>query len=397
MECLMEKQNKNIILGGQEIESDEIRNSSFSFSEIKSLQTKLLNAYRMTEEYRKAYCKYIIENYPNGLGVQRAIKEIKRFKNIQNPTIEEHGELITDMMYCLYVLGYQHYEYFCYDFENKSFEERKSFMSNNNIMDYYKSLNKDKNAKKILGNKYLTYLNFKEFFKRDIIKITNNQNKEEFIEFCNKHSKFIIKPINGALGRKIEIIDCNKYKNIDEVFEYLLSLKTEIICEELISQISDFSEIHKESVNTVRIFSYYNGTESSIVCAWLKAGKGKAIVDNGGSGGMLASIDIKNGIVQTDARDESANTYIMHPDTGFVFKDFKIKKWKELLTMVHKMVRKIPGVPMIGWDFALSEEKGWQLIEGNEGGQIFLNQIPLKEGRREQYEKIFEWDKWRKK
>ena len=108
---------------------------------------------------------------------------------------------------------------------------------------------------------------------------------------------------------------------------------------------------------------------------------------------MLAAVDHKTGRVYTDAADEMAHVYPTHPDTGFVFNGFQIPHWKELVKMVKTMAPKLPGVPMIGWDFALSEEKGWQVIEGNEMGQICLMQIPTKRGMRKELTQRFEWDK----
>lgn len=52
-----------------------------------------------------------------------------------------------------------------------------------------------------------------------------------------------------------------------------------------------------------------------------------------------------------------------------------------------------PGVPMIGWDVALTKDRGWQLIEGNSGGGINIIQIATKTGLHKQLEAAFEWDK----
>ena len=129
----------------------------------------------------------------------------------------------------------------------------------------------------------------------------------------------------------------------------------------------------------------------------MKIGCGNSIVDNAGSGGMLTTVDNKTGTVITDACNENAVTFITHPDTGFKFKGFKIPRYNELIKLAKEVALQLPEVPLIGWDFALSENKGWQLIEGNEGGQIFAAQIPLKKGKKAEYEKAFEWKKWENK
>lgn len=120
-------------------------------------------------------------------------------------------------------------------------------------------------------------------------------------------------------------------------------------------------------------------------------------MDNGGTGGVLAAADIGTGTVYTDAADESGHVFPAHPDTGFVFKGFQIPRWEELKKMVLELAPALPGVPLIGWDAALSKNKGWQLIEGNECGMINLIQVPTKKGDRKQLEAAFEWDKHCKK
>lgn len=337
----------------------------------------------------------MIDNYPNGAGVRHSIEAIRKFKNVDKADVNEYRDLIIDLMYSVTVLGFQYYEYFCYGFENKSIEEKLTFISNRDMMLYYKTINKDKEAAHILGNKYNTYLKFKDYFKRDVIKIADDSNQEKFMSFAAKHEKFILKPIGGALGRKIEIIDTKEYDSLDNVYNYIRSLKAQVVCEELIKQDKSFSQIHKESVNTVRVFTYCNNRKSKIVCSWIKSGSGTAVVDNAGFGGMLAAVDVKTGTVITDARTENAVTFERQPDTNFKFKGFKVPDFENLLDIAKEIALKIPEVPMIGWDFAYSEDRGWQLIEGNEGGQIFLIQIPLQEGRKQEYEKILEWEKWK--
>ena len=389
--------NKTITLGRKQFTNDYIQNNNINFAEPKTVQLKLLNTYRLTDEYRKAYGNYIIDNYPNGKGVTMAINAIKKFKHIENVNIKKHRNLIIDLMYSLSVLGFQHLEYFCYGFENISIKERLTFMSNLDIIHYYEVFNKNKEAAHILGNKWETYLKFKKYFKREIINVTNKSDKKEFLEFAKNFDKFIIKPTTGTMGKRIEIIDTKKYNSLENVYKYIISLNTDVICEELVKQDKAFRQLHEESVNTVRVSTYCNNNKVKIVCVYMKIGCGNSIVDNAGSGGMLTTVDNKTGTVITDACNENAVTFITHPDTGFKFKGFKIPRYNELIKLAKEVALQLPEVPLIGWDFALSENKGWQLIEGNEGGQIFAAQIPLKKGKKAEYEKAFEWKKWENK
>ena len=44
----------------------------------------------------------------------------------------------------------------------------------------------------MLSDKYKSYIKFKEFYKRDIVKINGKEDKNIFEQFCKKHQKFIV-------------------------------------------------------------------------------------------------------------------------------------------------------------------------------------------------------------
>ena len=379
---------------------NELYSGDIFIQDAGPIQTKIMNMFRLTEEFKQAYGEYLLTRYPDGASVKQAVAALKKHKGISDVDIVAYKGVIIDFIYATLVLGFLEWEFFCYELEGKSVAQCLEFMSNRSIFHYYGALNQDKESLRILGRKQETYRCFKPFFKRDLISVSSEKDKEQFFRFCERHPRFILKPSGAAMGRGIRMVKTEEYADINAVFADVLADcagKNNVVCEELIRQHTSFAQIHPESVNTVRVFTYFNGSETRIVCAWLKAGIGSAVVDNGGAGGMLAAIDDKTGVVYTDAADEAGNVYAAHPDTGFVFNGFQVPMWNELVSIVSQMAPKLPGVPMIGWDLALSEEKGWQVIEGNEMGQIFLIQIPARRGMRKELTERFEWDKHKKK
>lgn len=363
-------------------------------------QRKILDQYRLTEVFRDAYGNYLLDHLPDRAAVQNAIAAVKRFKGEKDEVdIAVWKDVIIDLMYSEHVLGFKPWEYFSYGLENRSITERLEFMPQRNLMTYYKALNTSRDGFLKLNRKYLTYQQLTPWFKRDMCNLQSDE--EAFFEFCRQHPRFIIKPGGGSLGKDIEIVSCENYKSLEELWALLRAKGTPvapIVCEELIVCEGSMRAIHPRSVNSVRIFTYFEPKEEPrIVCAWLKAGQGDSIVDNGGAGGVLAAIDIEAGIVYTDGADESGHVFPAHPDTGFVFKGFQIPRWDELKKMVLEIAPVFPGVPLIGWDVALSQDRGWQLIEGNGNGQINIIQVATKTGCRRQMEAAFEWGKHRKK
>ena len=101
----------------------------------------------------------------------------------------------------------------------------------------------------------------------------------------------------------------------------------------------------------------------------------------------LQVIDIKTGIIVTEAIDKKYNRYKVHPDSGKPFVGTQIPRWNELVKIVEMAHRSLPSRHRyVGFDFALSE-KGWQLIEGN-WGQLIGSQTATQKGIRYQFESL---------
>lgn len=373
----------------------EVVDDGFMLPDCGKVSQLLLSTLRISDEFKAMYGNYILDNYPTGAGVRDAIEVLKKYKKLDDVNITDHRDAIVDFIYSKSVLGFSNWEYFAYGLENKTIDEKLEFMKNSNIFRYYKALNTDIRDVRTLGSKYLTYTHFAPFFKREVIRVRNQSDKSLLQSFASRHSSFMVKPVAAAMGRGIQIVNVSDYSSFDEMYVDVFQGGS-FVCEELITPHESFVQINPGCVNTVRIFTYFNGMDTNIVCAWMKAGRANAVVDNAGAGGMLAAIDETTGIVITGAADEQGGVYPVHPETGFVFKGFQIPQWDEAINIVKTMASHLPGVAMIGWDLALSADKGWQVIEGNEGGQVNLIQIPHKKGMLNELTERFEWKKNRR-
>ena len=361
-------------------------------------QRKVLNQYRLTESFRNAYGNHMLACLPQRSEVRNAAAAIKKFKGVDEVDIAQWKDVIIDLIYSKYVLDFMHWEYFVYGLEDKSIAERLEFIPQRKRLTYGEALNMSREESRKILYKYITYQLHPSYFKRDMCYLNSVSQKKEFFDFCRRHPRFIVKPVNRGVGRGVEIINCGDYENLEDLFADLYAKEDKMLCEELIVCEDSMKAIHPQSVNSIRIFTYLTSVgEPTIVCAWLKAGQGDAVIDNGTAGGVLAAIDHKTGIVYTDAADEANHVYPTHPDTGFVFKGFQIPRWEELIRIVLELSSMFPGTPLVGWDVALSKDRGWQLIEGNHCGMISLIQVPTKKGFRKQIETAIEWDMHRRK
>ena len=277
-------------------------------------------------------------------------------------------------------------EYYLYNFEKASVNEREEFMTRQLTNRYYSVINK-MSYRKVLDKKNFSYQVFKDYYKRDLVCIKDNNDYEEFKKFIKNKKNFILKPFAGHSGDGIEIIEVSKFKSDNALFEYSLE-KAPFVAEELIEQDDGLGCFHKESVNTVRVVTFYYKNEVSVLWAFMRTGQGDSKVDNMGSAGYGALIDIKTGKIISDGIDWKGDKEKCHPDSKIEFKGYQIPKWDELLEVVKNLSSEISAMHCVGWDLALTK-KGWVLVEGNARPQCVTVQTVTKKGYKPYYDKMY--------
>lgn len=282
-----------------------------------------------------------------------------------------------------YSIGFDEYNMF--HFERKSAAERRAYISDRERISYCERMNNMRNMI-LFDDKGKTYEIFKAYYHRDLLEVFGKESQEAFEAFVRKHPRFIVKPFDGACGIGIKIID-SRGKNVQEILQGLLKeYANGFVVEELIAQSQEFARLHPQSVNTLRIPAINFGDRVEILPPILRVGRGEAVVDNGGSGGICCGIDIDTGVVYS-AVDEAGNDYVKHPDTGVELIGFKVPRWEEAKDMVCELAQIIPDNHYTGWDLALTEG-GWILQEANDRGGFMLMQITTGKGIRPKMDKI---------
>ncbi len=278
-------------------------------------------------------------------------------------------------------------EYYIFGFRDLSQKQRDAFVSR-----------KEKDQKMVLRvglgenylllkDKYKFYNRFKDFFHRDVCRLTDSEeDRTAFLAFCRSHSSYIAKKSKGRMGIGTMIRSHNGTPEaIESEAKTLLEQGEEWVIEELIIQDKRMAELNPTSVNTVRVCSRWNSEGFSVFEAFVRMGRTGMVIDNVSSGGLSAAVDWKTGVVISDGFGKGTVTYTTHPDTGVPLRGFLIPEWDTLMETVKKIHSLIPYYPYVGWDFALTP-KGWVVIEGNWGN--FLTQY-LKIGMRKEFEKCF--------
>ncbi len=332
-------------------------------------------------------------NNPDSKQICTAFDVLKRCKHIDSADISEYRDIIIDMLYSKLVLGFKYYEYFHYNFENTPICDRFEFLSNNIRNSYYSKLNNSRKHNNILNDKFLAYKLFKPYYGRDMISVTE-KDFDAFSSFVQAHCRFLLKPSGNYGGNGISWIECDHNTDIRALFDKLVYEHKKFICEEAVIAADYMKKLYPNSINTVRVLTYYNEPDEPVVlCALQRVGQNRSVVDNYSSGGIIASIDLDSGIINSGGVDKNHYHYTSHPDTGVKFEGFKIENWNELLSLVKQTAKLLPQVRLIGWDMAASANKGWQIIEANAHPWVEMHQFCRSEGLRRFFEEKTEWKK----
>lgn len=335
------------------------------------------------EDAKVLYVQYYRDNDPvyYAKGLEMIEKVLRTFR--PSASSLERERYINDMIYSLHRFGCMFDEYFLMDFEKYNTFGRNSFITDKNRWDYYAKLNSQQ-GRALFNNKFKAYEIFKEYYNRELIQISDDNDFLSFTDFRVKHHSFIVKPMLGSGGRGV-YIERESDEGDRVVFERIRNIGP-VVIETLIKQSSDMEKLHPGSLNTLRIPTVSTRKGIKVFHPFLRIGVGDSIVDNAASGGIIAPVDPDLGIVTQFGITEKGEKYLKHPNTGFVIPGFRIPDWDGAVSFVKALARVVPENHYVGWDCALTEH-GWVMVEGNAQGQ-FVTQYASKEGMRDELDEV---------
>lgn len=303
-------------------------------------------------------------------------------------------KIVRDIVKSYFLYGTNANEYFCYNFPNLTSRERDTYLPRKR---------KDKLLIENMGKDWATHFDYlkdkykfyqlaKSFFNREVCQVTGECDYDDFTKLITTHQRVIAKPSCGGCGVGVIIIDLKDYENNPKnAFEYLMSLKTSFIVEEIVKQNARMAEWNESSLNTLRIPSFRVKDGIRIVYPSIRVGRAGSIIDNAGSGGTFAAIDPDTGRIITEGFDKRGKKYEKHPDSNIYYKGFQIPKWDELVAVVEKLHLSLPAIhKYVAFDFALST-KGWVLVEAN-WGEMSMPQIEFGKGLYKEFANLLHAD-----
>lgn len=363
-----------------ELEEENLDRTLRVLVERDSLRRKIKEDLKSIDSGEKTYAdiETDIEEFRNiirGLMTPVFRKKLEKiyYKGRDRDSNTNVEEIFVDMEVTRLLLRFSFVEYMAFHFDEKTFEDKRSYLSNKERIAALKQYN-DEESCSMLDNKAECYKVLKDNFGRQQVYVEKEEDIEFFREFCRKKKSFVKKPLYKSMGRGVEAIKIDKETDLKALLSQILDESGSFAAEESIKQHRSMRAFNPSSVNTVRLETFFDGKEVKIVDAFVKFGRGGSFVDNAGAGGVFVDVDPETGILRSDGYDEYGRVYKTHPGTGISFKGFKLKSWKKALKLAKSSGDKFPGVSFIGWDIAYTRWRKWIIVEGNAKPQIICNQ-----------------------
>lgn len=296
---------------------------------------------------------------------------LQKLNAIHKKTGRSRLALLWDMQKCATHYGAGYMDYDLFEMYNLTDAQRDTYLTRGRNNALIKKYN-DMTYAHCLHNKGEFNAAFGEFLRRDWALVSD---REKALAFLERHDVFMAKPINGTCGKGIEKITASQRGGAQKVYAELAASGDDWLLEEVIAQHPAVSALYPDAINTLRVVTIRKDGVIHIICTYFRIGNHGRPVDNFNSGGMVAPVDEKTGIVADRAIDKDKNLYAVHPQTGTPIQGFQFPDWEAALDLCCRAADRVPQLGYLGWDVAFTPD-GPVLVEGNEFPGYDIYQLP---------------------
>lgn len=186
------------------------------------------------------------------------------------------------------------------------------------------------------------------------------------------YDKLIIKPaVDSGGGHSVELFKQSRgeffNKNSQELTLHYLKRhhQKNFLIQPYINQHHFFKQFNKESVNTVRIFTYRSVRNDQVIPlhSLLRVGRKGSHVDNQAAGGVSCGIN-KKGRLNQFAVDKYGNKFTDINGTN-LNKEYMVPFYDKMLNIAYEIAPKHKYTRLLGFDFCVDCQNDIKLIEIN--------------------------------
>ncbi len=274
--------------------------------------------------------------------------------------------VVIDMAWCAvrYETTFENYSE--WDFRILTRRERKTYMTDPKSFHLSRKLNDD-SQRSIFDDKLRFAEHFGDELGRAWLDVTTSD-AAALGDFVRRYDRVITKNPGGVGGNGITMRDTADITDPAALREELLA-SGQTLVEEVLVQHPEMARLYPGSVNSLRMVTYLDPDgEVHLLAGVLKIGNG-GVIDNFSNGGMYTMLD-EQGRALHAASDEEGRPFEVHPITGVTITGYQVPLYTEILELVDRLARRVPALPYIGWDIAITPERP-VVIEGNHNTGVF--------------------------
>lgn len=187
--------------------------------------------------------------------------------------------------------------------------------------------------------------------------------EEEAVRLCCAEKSFIIKfSTFSSGGRNIQVFREGEV-NEQLVRKLFREFKFNFVIQALVEQHEDLAKLHRESLNTLRVMSFFFKGEVHILSVQLRIGNGDARVDNYSSGGFSCNVNPDGRLSERAESKKQAWAYEL--PGGMKFPEIVVPSLNKVVEIVKREHARLPQLNIIGWDFAIGKDGEPVFIELN--------------------------------
>lgn len=204
--------------------------------------------------------------------------------------------------------------------------------------------------------------------------------RESAIDIIKKYDgkafiKVTVDTNSGRGVRMMELKDGIDTRSNQECTAIIDEMGNDFVIQERVLPHPIFKKLYPDAINTLRVITYIASEEIKTAPIVMRIGQGGGVIDNAHAGGMFIGV-ADSGELLEEAFTEYQKRYVKHPDTGVVFKGYKIPCVPQIREVAIALHERVPMLQFISWDFTVDEEEKIVLIEANLHSQaVWISQI----------------------
>lgn len=305
------------------------------------------------------------------------LRHYAAFQNERLP-VEKELCLYQDFLRCAVRTGAEPMDYLKYEFYRLDSVNRDTYFTRRQYAEFCAMYDNASSAEYIT-DKILFCKTYEPFLLRKFVTARETDAVLHFSQMCQSRDFLVFKPVSGGYGQGVRIFSTHDETACDLIRDALI--KGLGLVEEKIVQHEIPASFHPASINTIRSVTVISSQGCPVlIAAAIRTGTGDGQTDNGNGGGIFANINVKTGSIDRDGTSHYGFSYTRHPDTNVPFIGTSIPCWSEFQRVSLEVALVQPELRLCCWDWAITSNGKFALIEGNLTGGIGLNQAALQRG-----------------